>query len=195
MTISSRGPIAPLVATLLAAGCASKTPTSGRTASRPPLTIDKRSDDAPRCPPTPPPPRSSPVCGNGTAEDVYELISAPCIPGRCCSSGWVPSTASEECDGSDLRGQTCKTLGFIRGTLRCTAGCKLDASGCARAATAQAKVEVVPGGPQCRSGHLPALARRGTLLGLAYPNGTALAFTGYDSSAGLARVVGGASVR
>lgn len=45
-------------------------------------------------------------CGNGTAEE------------------------GEICDGSDLRGQSCESLGLPQGTLSCDASCHLDASDC-----------------------------------------------------------------
>jgi hypothetical protein len=47
------------------------------------------------------------TCGNGSAEGL-----------------------DEECDGSDLRRQTCRTKGFYAGNLSCTAQCKLDTSDC-----------------------------------------------------------------
>jgi hypothetical protein len=37
---------------------------------------------------------------------------------------------NEECDGTDLRGQTCQTLLSTVGTLECTSECELDTSGC-----------------------------------------------------------------
>ncbi len=37
---------------------------------------------------------------------------------------------NEECEGFDLRNQTCDALGLSIGQLRCTADCKLDTSGC-----------------------------------------------------------------
>ena len=49
---------------------------------------------------------AAPVCGNGDAEDA------------------------EACDGADLKGQTCASLGFQGGTLACTAGCELSTSLC-----------------------------------------------------------------
>ena len=38
--------------------------------------------------------------------------------------------AAEECDQGDLDGQSCQTLGFERGILRCTPQCTLDDSAC-----------------------------------------------------------------
>lgn len=40
------------------------------------------------------------------------------------------NAAGEQCDGADLGGESCATLGFLGGTLGCTAGCGYDASGC-----------------------------------------------------------------
>ncbi len=37
----------------------------------------------------------------------------------------------EQCDGSDLGGASCSSLGFSGGTLSCTAACDFDTSGCA----------------------------------------------------------------
>ncbi|MFO0747169.1 MAG: hypothetical protein U1F43_16120 [Myxococcota bacterium] len=34
------------------------------------------------------------------------------------------------CDGEDLRDATCESLGFVGGTLGCTAHCSLDVSNC-----------------------------------------------------------------
>lgn len=47
-------------------------------------------------------------CGNGIAESV------------------------EECDGNDLRGKSCESLGFDSGDLTCDGGCRLDSSACIR---------------------------------------------------------------
>jgi hypothetical protein len=38
--------------------------------------------------------------------------------------------SNEQCDGSDLGGQTCITKGFAGGTLRCKSDCTFDTSGC-----------------------------------------------------------------
>jgi hypothetical protein len=37
---------------------------------------------------------------------------------------------TEECDGDDLNGETCSSLGYEGGTLSCTASCTFDASAC-----------------------------------------------------------------
>ncbi len=42
----------------------------------------------------------------------------------------VANQASEACDGTDLRGATCGSVGQGTGTLACTASCTLDVSGC-----------------------------------------------------------------
>jgi subtilisin-like proprotein convertase family protein len=39
----------------------------------------------------------------------------------------------EDCDGTDLAGETCVTLGFLSGTLACTASCDFDTTGCVAA--------------------------------------------------------------
>jgi hypothetical protein len=47
-----------------------------------------------------------PVCGNGIAE------------------------GTEECDGADLRSQTCESVGFAGGTLSCAQNCTFETSNC-----------------------------------------------------------------
>lgn len=48
---------------------------------------------------------------------------------------------AEECDGTDLAGATCESLGHVPGALACDRGCRLDVSGCAPAG-----MRLVPGG-------------------------------------------------
>jgi hypothetical protein len=45
-----------------------------------------------------------------------------------CGNGVIDGT--EACDGSDLGGATCASLGYLEGTLLCDAACSLDPSGC-----------------------------------------------------------------
>jgi hypothetical protein len=49
------------------------------------------------------------------------------VPG--CGDG-VINLVGEQCDGSDLGTTTCESLGYGSGSLSCTAGCRIDASGC-----------------------------------------------------------------
>jgi hypothetical protein len=52
-------------------------------------------------------------------------------PWRCpalCLDGTRQS--AEQCDGPDLNGETCTTLGFNSGSLRCTSSCVFDVSAC-----------------------------------------------------------------
>jgi hypothetical protein len=45
-----------------------------------------------------------------------------------CGDGTIQ--CSEECDGTDLGGETCVGLGFDSGTLGCDGGCGFDTSAC-----------------------------------------------------------------
>jgi len=53
--------------------------------------------------------------------EIYTITTPPSIP-TCENS--IQETG-EQCDGSDLAGQTCTTRGFDGGTLSCTASCTL----------------------------------------------------------------------
>lgn len=103
---------------------------------------------------------SSPECGNGKKEDG-EQCDGEDLDGESCqglgfSQGQLlcdPSTCrfdtgqcsnegqavcgndikenGEQCDGDDLGGASCKSLGYINGSLSCLAGlCRLDATDC-----------------------------------------------------------------
>ncbi|PKN20156.1 MAG: hypothetical protein CVU65_17705 [Deltaproteobacteria bacterium HGW-Deltaproteobacteria-22] len=47
-----------------------------------------------------------------------------------CGDGIIQTAFSEQCEGEDLGGHSCAELNLGGGTLACTAGCRLDASGC-----------------------------------------------------------------
>jgi hypothetical protein len=102
---------------------------------------------------------TGPACGNDVAEegevcDGDDLAGESCVTqgfaggvldctGDC--SGYVTTgctdtpdecgdgirTGPEECDGTDLGGQSCAGLGLGSGDLGCTEGCTFDTSGCA----------------------------------------------------------------
>lgn len=64
---------------------------------------------------------------------VAGLPPASCLGGICqasrCGDGRV--TGGEQCEGGELRGQTCQGLGFYQSQgLRCSADCKFDTSQC-----------------------------------------------------------------
>jgi hypothetical protein len=66
-----------------------------------------------------------------------------------CGDGSVGG--DESCDGADLAGADCTTLGFASGTLGCTAGCGLDVSACVASDCGNG---VVDAGEDCDLGDL-----------------------------------------
>ncbi len=84
-------------------------------------------------------------CPSGATAADCDFCTA-CSAGTDCEGALVPgditecvvpecgdnlAAPSEECDGSDLKDQTCVDLGgFSGGTLRCTLECEFDTSGC-----------------------------------------------------------------
>lgn len=81
------------------------------------------------------------ICGNGTQE------------------------LTEQCDGSDLNGQTCVGLGYDGGALSCTAGCTFNVSSC----TTVSPPAVTGGGGGGGSSYTPS-GTNVILQGKAYPN-------------------------
>jgi hypothetical protein len=61
------------------------------------------------------------LCGNG----VIDACDTSSAPSSC--SGYA---RSEQCDGTDLAGQTCAGQGYGSGTLECSTYCLLDTTGC-----------------------------------------------------------------
>ena len=67
--------------------------------------------------------------GNILARALAVVYSG--VPGGLGVCGNNVAEAGEQCDGSDLGGFTCNSLGFIKGgKLRCAANCVFDVSGC-----------------------------------------------------------------
>jgi hypothetical protein len=70
-------------------------------------------------------------CGNNVIEvgsgahgfTVHDSVGASV-------TGNIEVEINEECDGSDLAGQTCLSQGFAGGSLGCTTSCTFDTSGC-----------------------------------------------------------------
>ena len=65
------------------------------------------------------------ACTTGCALDLGQCTGT----GPQC--GDQTAECSEQCDGADLKGRTCQSLGYTSGTLACGAGCGYDVSGCA----------------------------------------------------------------
>lgn len=103
------------------------------------------------------------VCGNGSVEEA-ELCDGLNLRSQSCQSllgqasgtlrcttmctldasdctlhravcGDGAADGAESCDGADLQGYTCETVGFEPGKLACTTGCTFDTSGCGTAVT------------------------------------------------------------
>lgn len=68
------------------------------------------------------------TCTNpGTPGGVCAIILPECPPPVC---GNGVAETGEECDDPDLRGETCVSQGFDKGTLGCHSNCTFDFSGC-----------------------------------------------------------------
>ncbi len=65
-------------------------------------------------------------------------------PGHECGDGVID--ADEECDALALGGQTCESLGFVGGTLKCSSACKLDTSECTKCGNGSVEPQL---GEQC----------------------------------------------
>jgi hypothetical protein len=88
-----------------------------------------------------------------------ELPAAPAICGNNKAEG------GESCDGLDLKGETCKSLGFDTGTLSCSGSCTHDTSACAK--TPPCGNGVVDPGEECD----PAAATQQTCKSLGFQGG------------------------
>jgi hypothetical protein len=69
---------------------------------------------------------SDPVCGDAVCESPETATS--CAADCGCGNGEVNS--GEDCDGGDLGGATCGSLGEGAGTLACDAACNFDLTAC-----------------------------------------------------------------
>lgn len=71
-----------------------------------------------------------PGCGNGKIDVVTEESCAACTADSPRCPCETVTRKLETCDGKDLDGASCKSLGYAGGRLRCTPSCDLDTSGC-----------------------------------------------------------------
>jgi len=67
---------------------------------------------------------------NCSVEAGWECVGQPSVCVELC--GNTVRDTGEQCDGADLGGQTCDSLGqgYVGGTLSCTASCTYDTSSC-----------------------------------------------------------------
>ncbi len=76
-----------------------------------------------------------------------------CQGGKCVSSGAFCGNGvkdpAEECDGQDLGGQTCVSIGFCGGTLSCDSTCSIVTSGCQPCLPTNCGNGVIDPGEQC----------------------------------------------
>lgn len=106
------------------------------------------------------------------ADAVTACLNGTCPPS--CGDGTV--NGAESCDGADLGGESCESLGFA-GTLACTAGCGFDVSACVPSCGDNVK----NGSDACDGADLGGA----TCLSIGYTLGGALACTagcGFDVS-------------
>jgi deleted-in-malignant-brain-tumors protein 1 len=78
-----------------------------------------------------------------------------------CGNGSVEG--SEVCDGADLAGQTCATMGYFGGTLACNGACNFDFAGCTNCGNGG-----LQGSEQCDGPNLGGM----TCAGLGFTGGT-----------------------
>ena len=64
---------------------------------------------------------------NQCTNEVEDAAGGGLFP--ACGDGTI-NVAGEQCDGADLGGESCASLGFFGGTLGCLGGCALDTSAC-----------------------------------------------------------------
>jgi hypothetical protein len=74
---------------------------------------------------------SSNACRTDGWFDVDEIVLTVGQSGSQCGNGTI--NAGEDCDGANLGGASCTSLGFDGGSLSCTSSCTFDTSACTTA--------------------------------------------------------------
>ena len=75
---------------------------------------------------------SGEACDDGNVSDSDACLST-CVVATC-GDGFV-NAGTEACDGSNLGGASCTTLGLGSGSLQCSSSCTFNTSGCGNGAT------------------------------------------------------------
>ncbi|PKN38075.1 MAG: hypothetical protein CVU63_16060, partial [Deltaproteobacteria bacterium HGW-Deltaproteobacteria-20] len=105
------------------------------------------------------------VDGVLTCSSQCQLVTTDCGTASC-GDGMIQEDENEQCDGSDLDGQSCQSLEYERGSLSCTAGCRFDVTDCVGSGSCGDFVIQVP--EQCDGNELAGQ----TCQGLGYYSGT-----------------------
>jgi hypothetical protein len=71
------------------------------------------------------------ACGNGKVDSCQVAIEGRCGERKI-------ESVTEVCDGTSLNGETCQSLGYSGGTLKCSSLCGFDVTGCSTCAAAGA---------------------------------------------------------
>lgn len=66
-------------------------------------------------------------CPSGTVCSSNNGI-ASCVSSNVCGNGIIEE--AEKCELNNLNGQTCASLGFLKGELKCSKNCQFDTSNC-----------------------------------------------------------------
>lgn len=66
--------------------------------------------------------------GTVLCDESCKVDTSQCMVIDLCGNGVIDP--GEQCDTSDLGGQTCQTLGYLRGGLTCSTDCRFDTEGC-----------------------------------------------------------------
>jgi hypothetical protein len=70
------------------------------------------------------------LCTGPESANPCTLDESECLDSPYCGDGNVDVAQGEVCDGGDMNGETCESLGFLGGTLRCDLQCQYDTSQC-----------------------------------------------------------------
>lgn len=125
------------------------------------------------------------LCGNGILDSCESCGGGGGGGGGGADAGgWYPDTGpvcyteTEGCDGANLGGATCASLGYAGGTLTCTADCKLDVSGCSGCAT-NSTIATCVNPPLSQPVKGFAMATTSSQIGVAWIGGDAAVYRSY----------------